>query len=167
MGATCRKASGLFQNARTCFERPFPAVEFIQSCYYTLASRRARHDPPAYSAQDVSDRTLRREGHADSHFPSSSTINANCYDIASSSFISLAIGSPLSALSTFQAKVASINAKHGPFDACVVVGDLFKEGSDGSELEGIARKLRERRGADHQYRYLLTLLLARTHCLMW
>jgi hypothetical protein len=37
-------------------------------------------------------------------------------------------------------KVTAINAKHGPFDACVVAGDLFAPGSDGGELDGVARK---------------------------
>ncbi|WWC60538.1 uncharacterized protein I303_103112 [Kwoniella dejecticola CBS 10117] len=50
----------------------------------------------------------------------------------------LSIGSPLSELSALVSKVTAINAKHGPFDACVVVGDLFKEGSDGSEVAGIS-----------------------------
>ena len=50
---------------------------------------------------------------------------------------SLAIGSPLSALSTCVAKITAINAKHGPFDACVLVGDVFAEGSDGSEVSGV------------------------------
>lgn len=50
---------------------------------------------------------------------------------------SLAIGSPLSELTTLQQRVTAINGKHGPFDACVIVGDLFEEGSDGSELSGI------------------------------
>ncbi|OCF31893.1 nuclear protein [Kwoniella heveanensis BCC8398] len=49
----------------------------------------------------------------------------------------LAIGSPLSDLSTLVSKINAINGKHGPFDACVVVGDLFKEGSDGSEVGGL------------------------------
>jgi hypothetical protein len=48
---------------------------------------------------------------------------------------SLAIGSPLSRIDLLISKTTSINAKHGPFDACVVVGDMFKEGSDGSELD--------------------------------
>ncbi|EIW72838.1 hypothetical protein TREMEDRAFT_59006 [Tremella mesenterica DSM 1558] len=50
----------------------------------------------------------------------------------------LAIGSPLSALGTLVDKVTSINSKHGPFDACVIVGDLFKQDSDGSELGSLA-----------------------------
>ncbi|TXT04943.1 hypothetical protein VHUM_04026 [Vanrija humicola] len=54
------------------------------------------------------------------------------------SLYSLAIGAPLSALSTLVQKVTAINAKHGPFDACLVAGDLFKEDSDGSELDGIS-----------------------------
>ncbi|WRT65941.1 uncharacterized protein IL334_002892 [Kwoniella shivajii] len=49
----------------------------------------------------------------------------------------LAIGSPLSELTTLIAKITAINSKHGPFDACVIVGDLFKEGSDGSEVGGL------------------------------
>ncbi|WVF70938.1 hypothetical protein IAT40_005733 [Kwoniella sp. CBS 6097] len=49
----------------------------------------------------------------------------------------LAIGSPLSDLTTLVAKINAINGKHGPFDACVIVGDLFKEGSDGSEVDGM------------------------------
>lgn len=53
---------------------------------------------------------------------------------------SLAIGSPLSQLTTLQQKVEAINAKHGPFDACIIVGDLFKADSDGSELSGISRE---------------------------
>jgi hypothetical protein len=56
--------------------------------------------------------------------------------------LSLAIGSPLSSLSTFVAKATAINAKHGPFDAVIVVGDLFAEGSDGSEVNGIECKTR-------------------------
>jgi len=55
--------------------------------------------------------------------------------------LSLAIGSPLSAIATTIAKIAAINAKHGPFDACVLVGDTFKEGSDGSELDGLKCEL--------------------------
>ena len=54
-----------------------------------------------------------------------------------SNTLSLAIGSPLSALSTCVAKITAINAKHGPFDACVLVGDVFAEGSDGSEVSGL------------------------------
>ncbi|WVQ85626.1 hypothetical protein IAT38_007792 [Cryptococcus sp. DSM 104549] len=50
----------------------------------------------------------------------------------------LAIGSPLSAVSTLVAKINAINGKHGPFDACVVVGDLFAEGADGSEVSGLS-----------------------------
>lgn len=50
---------------------------------------------------------------------------------------SLAIGSPLSELSTLVSKITAINGKHGPFDACVVVGDLFAEGTDGSEVAGL------------------------------
>lgn len=57
------------------------------------------------------------------------------------STFSLAIGSPLSQLTTLQQKVEAINAKHGPFDACIIVGDLFKPDSDGSELSGISREL--------------------------
>jgi hypothetical protein len=34
--------------------------------------------------------------------------------------------------------VTAINAKHGPFAACVVSGDVFKAGSDGSELDGVS-----------------------------
>lgn len=34
-------------------------------------------------------------------------------------------------------KITAINGKHGPFDACVVVGDLFAEGTDGSEVAGL------------------------------
>ncbi|KAK4686926.1 CWF19-like protein 1, partial [Tremellales sp. Uapishka_1] len=49
----------------------------------------------------------------------------------------LAIGSPLSALDVLVAKTTAINSKHGPFDACVISGDLFKEGSDGSEVNGL------------------------------
>ncbi|KAK8865643.1 hypothetical protein IAR55_000788 [Kwoniella newhampshirensis] len=49
----------------------------------------------------------------------------------------LAIGSPLSALSIFIDKISAINSKHGPFDACVVVGDLFAEGSNGTEVAGL------------------------------
>lgn len=56
-------------------------------------------------------------------------------------FYSLAIGSPLSELATFAQKVAAINSKHGPFAACVVSGDVFKAGSDGSELEGVSCEL--------------------------
>lgn len=52
----------------------------------------------------------------------------------------LAIGSPLSRFDLLSSKVTSINSKHGPFDACVVIGDLFKEGSDGSELDGVTCK---------------------------
>nr|ODO02602.1 nuclear protein [Cryptococcus depauperatus CBS 7855] len=50
----------------------------------------------------------------------------------------LAIGSPLSEISLLAQKVLQINQKHGPFDACVVTGDLFKDGSDGSEVQGVA-----------------------------
>lgn len=53
----------------------------------------------------------------------------------------LAIGSPLSRFDLLSSKVTSINSKHGPFDACVVIGDLFKEGSDGSELDGVTLPL--------------------------
>ncbi|WVR05612.1 hypothetical protein IAU60_002634 [Kwoniella sp. DSM 27419] len=49
----------------------------------------------------------------------------------------LAIGSPLSELATLTAKITAINSKHGPFDACVIVGDLFQEGSDGHEVGGL------------------------------
>ena len=59
----------------------------------------------------------------------------NCY------LYSLAIGSPLSAVTLLISKITTINAKHGPFDACVIVGDLFKEGSDGSEIDGVKCKL--------------------------
>jgi hypothetical protein len=55
--------------------------------------------------------------------------------------LSLAIGSPLSSLSLTVSKITAINAKHGPFDACVLVGDVFKEGSDGSEIGGIECQL--------------------------
>jgi hypothetical protein len=58
-----------------------------------------------------------------------------------SSLHSLAIGSPLSAITILLSKITSINAKHGPFDACVIVGDLFKEGSDGSEIDGVKCEL--------------------------
>lgn len=34
-------------------------------------------------------------------------------------------------------KITAINAKHGPFDAVFLVGDAFKEGSTGEELEGL------------------------------
>lgn len=34
-------------------------------------------------------------------------------------------------------KITTFHTKHGPFDACVIVGDLFKEGSDGSEIDGV------------------------------
>ena len=47
----------------------------------------------------------------------------------------------MSAISTTIAKITAINAKHGPFDACVLVGDTFKEGSDGSELDGLKCEL--------------------------
>lgn len=50
---------------------------------------------------------------------------------------SLAIGSPLSELSTLVSKITAINGKHGPFDACVIVGDLFAEGTDGNEVTGL------------------------------
>ncbi|BEJ18171.1 hypothetical protein CspHIS471_0704480 [Cutaneotrichosporon sp. HIS471] len=50
----------------------------------------------------------------------------------------LAIGAPLSELDLLAQKVTAINSKHGPFDACVIVGDLFKADSDGSELDGVA-----------------------------
>ncbi|KJE04557.1 nuclear protein [Cryptococcus gattii NT-10] len=49
----------------------------------------------------------------------------------------LAIGSPLSELSTLVSKITAINGKHGPFDACVIVGDLFAEGTDGDEVAGL------------------------------
>ncbi|OCF75228.1 nuclear protein [Kwoniella mangroviensis CBS 8886] len=49
----------------------------------------------------------------------------------------LSIGSPLSELTTLVSKITAINTKHGPFDACVIVGDLFKEGSDGKEIGGL------------------------------
>ena len=51
--------------------------------------------------------------------------------------LSLAIGSPLSALPLLVSKITAINGKHGPFDASVIVGDLFKEGSDGNEVKGL------------------------------
>lgn len=57
---------------------------------------------------------------------------------------SLAIGSPLSELDLLTQKVTAINAKHGPFDACVIIGDLFKADSDGSELDSVARSLQRR-----------------------
>ncbi|GFZ43337.1 hypothetical protein JCM24511_01057 [Saitozyma sp. JCM 24511] len=50
----------------------------------------------------------------------------------------LAIGSPLSELETLKQKITAINAKHGPFDAVVLVGDVFAPGSDGSELDGLS-----------------------------
>jgi hypothetical protein len=53
-------------------------------------------------------------------------------------YLSLAIGSPLSELATAASKITAINAKHGPFDACVLVGDIFKPESDGSEVAGIS-----------------------------
>lgn len=34
-------------------------------------------------------------------------------------------------------KITAINGKHGPFDACVIVGDLFAEGTDGNEVAGL------------------------------
>lgn len=53
-------------------------------------------------------------------------------------YSSLAIGSPLSALQQTAQKISAINAKHGPFDAVFLVGDAFKEGSSGEELEGLS-----------------------------
>ncbi|WWC96714.1 hypothetical protein V866_003586 [Kwoniella sp. B9012] len=50
----------------------------------------------------------------------------------------LSIGSPLSELTTLVTKITAINSKHGPFDACVIVGDLFREGSDGKEIGGLS-----------------------------
>lgn len=55
--------------------------------------------------------------------------------------LSLAIGSPLSDFKTTVSKISAINAKHGPFDACVLAGEVFKEGSDGSEVDGISCEL--------------------------
>jgi hypothetical protein len=54
---------------------------------------------------------------------------------------SLAIGSPLSAIPLLLTKINTFHTKHGPFDACVIIGDLFKEGSDGSEIDGVKCKL--------------------------
>ncbi|ORX34113.1 hypothetical protein BD324DRAFT_636665 [Kockovaella imperatae] len=50
----------------------------------------------------------------------------------------LAIGSPLSQLDETASKIRAINSKHGPFDACVLVGDVFAEESDGMEVEGLS-----------------------------
>lgn len=80
---------------------------------------------------------IRPEGEAD--VPSASPPQPTTpIPITHSVPLSLAIGSPLSALSTTVDKIAAINAKHGPFDACVLVGDVFKEESDGSEVAGIS-----------------------------
>jgi hypothetical protein len=56
--------------------------------------------------------------------------------------LSLAIGSPLSQLELLVKKITVINGKHGPFDACVLVGDVFAPDSDGSELGGLSCKSR-------------------------
>lgn len=46
----------------------------------------------------------------------------------------LAIGSPLSNLKELTSKISQFQKKAGPFDCCVILGDLFKPDSDGSEL---------------------------------
>lgn len=44
-------------------------------------------------------------------------------------------------------KITAINGKHGPFDACVVVGDLFAEGTDGGEVVGLKCEFDIRKGS--------------------
>ncbi|KAL7423731.1 hypothetical protein Q5752_001313 [Cryptotrichosporon argae] len=50
----------------------------------------------------------------------------------------LALGAAPSAAAVLLQKLAAINAKHGPFDACVVVGDLFAAGGTGEEIAGLS-----------------------------
>jgi hypothetical protein len=70
--------------------------------------------------------------------PTPSSLHHTYYTFLPPVTLSLAIGSPLSELETLKQKITAINAKHGPFDAVVLVGDVFAPGSDGSELDGLS-----------------------------